>query len=81
MRTNKGQLVDKYFERINRDLLEKHSNIVENHINGKHGIYALYSKGLLQYVGIAANLGTRLNKHLKDRHAQTWDSFSAYLYS
>lgn len=31
------------------------------------------------YVGLASNLRSRLNSHLRDRHADTWDRFSIHL--
>jgi len=42
-------------------------------------VYALYRKNKLYYVGLASNLKSRLGHHLKDRHSQSWDSFSVYL--
>lgn len=79
MRSNKGQLVSQHLEKISRTALEKYQNILKELVKGRHGVYALYSKGRLSYVGLASNLRIRLTKHLKDRHAQTWDSFSVYL--
>ena len=48
-------------------------------LKGRHGIYALYRNNHLYYVGLAKNLRGRLNHHLKDRHAKSWDRFSVYL--
>jgi len=79
MRTNKGQLVSQNLENISRTALEKYQNILKEYVKGRHGVYALYSKGHLYYVGLASNLRNRLKTHLTDRHAQTWDSFSVYL--
>ena len=36
-------------------------------------------EGQLQYVGLASNLRGRLHRHLRDRHKDSWDHFSAYL--
>ena len=79
MRSNKGQLVSQHLENISRTALEKYQNILKEYVKGRHGVYALYSKGHLYYVGLASNLRNRLKSHLTDRHAQTWDSFSVYL--
>jgi Restriction Enzyme Adenine Methylase Associated/GIY-YIG catalytic domain len=79
MRSNKGQLVSQHLENISRTALEKYQNILKEYVKGRHGVYALYSKGHLYYVGLASNLRNRLKTHLTDRHAQTWDSFSVYL--
>lgn len=55
-----------------------HDEITE--LTGKsHGVYALYKKGRLYYVGLAKNLRSRVSQHLKDKHAKKWDSFNLYL--
>lgn len=79
MRSNKGQLVSQHLENISRQALEKYQGILKEYVKGRHGVYALYRNGNLYYVGLASNLRNRLKAHLKDRHAQTWDSFSVYL--
>jgi hypothetical protein len=79
MQSNKGQLVSQHLENISRTALSKYQNILKEYVKGRHGVYALYSKSHLYYVGLASNLRNRLKTHLKDRHAQTWDSFSVYL--
>ena len=43
------------------------------------GVCVFYRGGRLKYVGLAANLRGRLNNHLTDRNAQSWDKFSVYL--
>lgn len=78
MRSNKGQLVSQHIEKIDRAMLKEYPAIIKEYVKGRHGVYALYSKGQLYYVGLASNLRTRLHAHLKDRHAQTWDQFSVY---
>lgn len=79
MSQNKGQLVCQHLENISRTALEKYQTLLKEFVKGRHGVYALYRKGHLYYVGLASNLRNRLKTHLKDRHAQTWDSFSVYL--
>lgn len=79
MRSNKGQLVSQHLESISRKALEDYQGILKEYVKGRHGVYALYRNGNLYYVGLASNLRNRLKAHLKDRHAQTWDSFSVYL--
>ena len=39
------------------------------------GIYALYRRNKLYYVGLTKNLQGRINHHLDDRHARKWDGF------
>jgi len=78
-RKKQSNLVCEYLERISRQALEKYQDIIRKYVRGRHGIYALYKKNKLYYVGLASNLRSRLHHHLRDRHADTWDSFSVYL--
>jgi len=73
------QLVCEYLERISRDALAKHQDLVRKYVRGRQGIYALYKKDKLYYVGLASNLNARLKQHLQDRHSESWDRFSVYL--
>ncbi len=79
MKSYKGQLVCQHLENISRDALEKYQAIIKKYVRGRHGIYALYKKDKLYYVGLASNLRNRLSRHLSDRHAETWNRFSIYL--
>ncbi|NUP89745.1 MAG: GIY-YIG nuclease family protein [Candidatus Sumerlaeia bacterium] len=45
----------------------------------QHGVYALYKRSKLYYVGLATNLRGRVKQHLQDKHAGKWDTFSLYL--
>jgi hypothetical protein len=74
-----NQLVCQYLENISRKALENYGKIIKGLVRGRHGIYALYQKNKLYYVGLASNLNSRLKHHLRDRHANTWDRFSVYL--
>jgi hypothetical protein len=74
-----SNLVCQYLENISRKALEKYQGIIKKYVRGRHGVYALYRKNKLYYVGLASNLRSRLRHHLRDRHAQTWNSFSVYL--
>lgn len=71
-------LVSDYLEDLSGDILD-FPEVVENFVTGRHGIYALYEKGHLYYVGLAKNLKARLKQHQKDRHAGLWDRFSVFL--
>jgi len=44
-------------------------------MKGYSGIYALYRKDRIYYVGLTTNLFGRISWHLKDKHAEKWDSF------
>ena len=74
-----AQLVCQHLENISRAALEEYQNIIRQYVRGRHGIYVLYRKGKLYYVGLATNLRNRLKQHLRDRHADSWDRFSVYL--
>ncbi len=79
MRRTKNHIVCQHLERISRRALEAHQDTLKELVRQRHGIYSLYRKGKLCYVGLAKNLRSRLTHHLRDRHANTWDSFSMYL--
>ena len=72
-------LVCQHLENISAKMLEDHQEIIREYIRGRHGIYALYKRDRLYYVGLARNLRVRLKQHLKDRHKGLWDRFSVYL--
>jgi hypothetical protein len=72
-------LVCQHLENISRAALEQYEDIVRQFVRNRQGVYALYRRGKLYYVGLASNLRTRLGHHLKDRHADSWDRFSVYL--
>jgi hypothetical protein len=73
------QLVCQHLENISRDALEKYLHIIRRYVVRRQGVYALYRRGKLYYVGLASDLRWRLNAHLKDRLAPHWDRFSVYL--
>jgi len=74
-----SHLVCQHLENISRDALEKHQKIIKQYVRRRNGVYALYRKEKLYYVGLAKNLRSRLKSHLHDRHGTSWDRFSVYL--
>jgi hypothetical protein len=74
-----SHLVCQHLENISRDALEKHQKIIKQYVRRRNGVYALYRKEKLYYVGLAKNLRSRLKSHLHDRHGSSWDRFSVYL--
>jgi len=72
-------LVSQHLENISREALEKYQDIVRRYVRRRQGVYALYRRGRLHYVGLASNLRSRLAHHLRDRHQSSWDRFSVYL--
>jgi Restriction Enzyme Adenine Methylase Associated/GIY-YIG catalytic domain len=78
-RRNSNALVCQYIENLSSATLEKYADIIREIVGRRHGVYALYRREKLYYVGLATNLRNRLNAHLKDRHRGLWDRFSVYL--
>lgn len=74
-----AQLVCQHLENISREALEEYQDIIRQYVRGRQGVYALYRRGKLYYVGLATNLRNRLKHHLRDRHAGSWDHFSFYI--
>ena len=72
-------LVCQQLENISREALGKYQDIIRQYVRRRHGVYALYRRGKLHYVGLASNLRSRLRHHLRDRHQDSWDRFSVYL--
>ena len=72
-------LIFGYLERIASDVFDNYHKEITALVGKQHGVYALYKKNHLYYVGLAGNLKTRVTQHLKDRHAKKWDRFSLYL--
>jgi hypothetical protein len=76
---DKQNFVCEHLENISREALEEYQDIIRKYVRRRHGVYALYRRGKLYYVGLATNLRNRLKNHLKDRHGESWDRFSVYL--
>ncbi len=81
MTKRKGQifLVSEYLEGISRAALAEYQQFFRERTGKRNGVYALYKKKRLYYVGLARNLRGRLKQHLGDRHGESWDRFSLYL--
>jgi hypothetical protein len=80
MREKAKHLVCQYLEYVSNEIFKKYQPIIKEYIKGRQGIYALYKKEKLVYVGLATNMISRLKTHnVRDRHAGRWDRFSIYL--
>jgi len=75
----RNQLVCQHLENISRQALEKYQTIIRHYVRHRQGVYSLYRRNKLYYVGLASSLQSRLAMHLHDRHADSWDRFSVYL--
>lgn len=59
--------------------MSEYPQILRAQLRGRAGVYALYRKDKLFYVGLASNLTVRLEQHQRDRLSGKWDRFSVYL--
>ena len=74
-----AHLVCQHLEGVARNALSEHQKLIKKLVRRRNGVYALYRKDKLYYVGLAKSLSSRLKQHLRDRHSGSWDRFSAYL--
>ena len=75
----KKQLVLEHLEGLSGRVLEEYQDEIKKLIRGRSGVYVLYRRSKLYYVGLAKNLMGRLKEHLRDRHDKEWDRFSVYV--
>lgn len=75
----RGALVSQYLEGISRTTLAEYQQFFREQARRRNGVYALYRKKKLYYVGLARALRGRLKTHLRDKHGESWDRFSMYL--
>jgi hypothetical protein len=68
-----------HMENVSWRVLQDYPKVARDLIRGRHGIYALFRREKLYYVGLASSLMNRVKGHLKDRHHGAWDRFSVYL--
>ena len=79
MPRKRQSLVCQYLEHASSVVLEEYGNLIRDEVGRSHGVYSLYKRNRLYYVGLASNLRGRLKQHLRDRHRGLWDNFSVYL--
>ena len=75
----KHTLLKESFENISSELFSGYSDVITELIGRSAGIYALFDKNKLYYVGRATNLKSRVKQHLRDKHQKKWTHFSLYL--
>ena len=78
-KTTRGKLLKGVLDHIPAESFEVIADSIETTMRGKPGVYALYKKDMLYYVGLAHSLRGRVKDHTKDKHAGKWDSFSVYI--
>ena len=79
MMRERQPLVCEYLENLRATDMEKYGPSIRRMIHRRHGVYALYKKDRLYYVGLASNLRNRVRNHGRDKHTGKWDSLSVYL--
>jgi hypothetical protein len=68
-----------HLEKIGAKVFDDFSSVITGIIKGNQGIYALFKKDRLYYVGLARNLKGRIKSHNRDRHQNKWTHFSLYI--
>lgn len=78
--SSKGALVKGVSAKLPIDLLDeptfKHG--LQEITRGYSGLYFLYKRNTLYYIGLAKNLYWRLVSHSKNKHKGHWDSFAIF---
>jgi hypothetical protein len=79
-KSSKGALVKGVSARLPIELLDEPSfkHGLQEITRGYSGIYFLYKRNRLYYIGLAKNLYWRLIGHTKNKHKGKWDSFSIF---
>lgn len=79
-RKNKTRaIIAGHLEKIGAKVFDDFSSVITDLIKGHQGIYALFKKDRLYYVGLASNLKSRINAHRKDKLQNRWTHFSLYI--
>jgi hypothetical protein len=78
-RRSRRRLLVGFLEDVSGNVLADDPKIIKGMLRRRTGVYALYRRETLYYVGLASNLIWRLRTHLKDRHKGLWDRFNIYL--
>lgn len=68
-----------HLERVSSKVFDRYRKQITDMIRGNYGVYALYRREKLYYVGLATDFRRRINQHLRDRHKGKWNYFSLYL--
>ena len=72
-------IIQGHLERVGSAVFERYLEEITDLITGNQGVYALYRRQKLYYIGLANNLKGRIRHHLKDKHRGKWDRFSLYV--
>lgn len=79
-RSSKGALVKGVSKRLPIELLDEPTfkRGLQEITRGYSGIYFLYKRNRLYYIGLAKSLYGRLVGHTKNKHKGKWDSFAIF---
>ena len=68
-----------HLERVSSRVFDRYQKQITGLIQRNQGVYALYKRHKLYYIGLASDLKGRIWHHLRDRHKGKWDHFSLYI--
>lgn len=79
-RPTKGALIKGVSRPLPRELLREPTfrEELRELMRGYSGLYVLYKRKSLYYIGLANDLFWRLHTHTRDRHKKKWDRFAIY---
>jgi len=79
-RSTKGALIKGMSRRLPSEILESDifAEKLRQMMRRYAGIYVLYKRNRLYYIGLTKDLLGRIRWHLKDRHAGKWDQFTIF---
>lgn len=69
-----------HLEKVGRGVFSRFQKQITECVKGSFGVYALYRRDKLYYIGLASNLKSRIRGHLKDKHGKSWTHFSLYVF-
>jgi hypothetical protein len=72
-------IVTGYLEKISSKVFDEYRKQITELIKGNYGVYALYRREKLYYIGLASDFKKRINYHLRDHHKGKWTHFSLYI--
>jgi len=72
-------IIQGHLEKVGSGVFERYKDAITSLIAGNQGVYALYRRRKLYYIGLASDLRGRIKHHLKDKHRGKWDQFSLYI--
>jgi len=72
-------IVAGHLEKISSLIFDRYRDQITELVKQGQGVYALYRRHKLYYIGLASDLKQRVRWHLRDRHKGKWDHFSLYM--